>query len=54
MQDRPSAEELVRAVKEHLEREVIPVASTLEHRNEYPQQLVDRMNGRCAWSTTAR
>jgi hypothetical protein len=24
MQDRPSAEELVRAVKEHLEREVIP------------------------------
>jgi alkylation response protein AidB-like acyl-CoA dehydrogenase len=37
-------EQLILAtVKRFLEREVAPVASELEHRNEYPDQLVERM-----------
>ena len=37
-------EQLVLAtVKRFLEKEVAPVASELEHRNEYPTELVDRM-----------
>jgi len=35
--------EIVGAVRRFVERDVLPVASELEHRNEYPQQLVDRM-----------
>jgi alkylation response protein AidB-like acyl-CoA dehydrogenase len=36
-------EEIVSTVRRFVEREVLPVASELEHRNEYPQALVDRM-----------
>src|SRR6476659_7707862 len=37
-------EQLVLAtVKRFLEREVAPVASELEHRNEYPTEIVERM-----------
>jgi alkylation response protein AidB-like acyl-CoA dehydrogenase len=36
-------EEIVSTVRRFVEREVLPVASDLEHRNEYPQVLVDRM-----------
>jgi alkylation response protein AidB-like acyl-CoA dehydrogenase len=36
--------EIVDTVRRFVEREVIPVASTLEHRNEYPHRLVARMN----------
>lgn len=36
-------EEIVTAVRRFVEREVLPVASDLEHRNEYPQALVDQM-----------
>src|SRR5262245_5168250 len=34
---------IVSTVREFVEREVIPVASALEHRNEYPTALVARM-----------
>lgn len=34
---------VIETVKRFLEREVAPVASELEHRNEYPSQLVERM-----------
>ena len=36
-------DEIVSTVRRFVEREVLPVASELEHRNEYPQALVDRM-----------
>ncbi len=36
-------EEIVSTVRRFVEREVIPVASELEHRNEYPHGLVERM-----------
>lgn len=36
-------QEMVDTIRRFVEREVVPVASTLEHRNEYPQQLVERM-----------
>ncbi len=35
--------EMIETVRRFVEREVIPVASTLEHDNQYPQALVDRM-----------
>jgi len=35
--------EIVDTVRKFVEREVVPVASELEHRNEYPQALVDRL-----------
>jgi alkylation response protein AidB-like acyl-CoA dehydrogenase len=35
--------EMVQAIRRFVEREVVPVASTLEHRNEYPHALVERM-----------
>jgi alkylation response protein AidB-like acyl-CoA dehydrogenase len=35
--------EIVSTVRRFVEREVLPVASELEHRDEYPQALVDRM-----------
>jgi alkylation response protein AidB-like acyl-CoA dehydrogenase len=37
-------QEIVDTVRRFVEREVVPVASTLEHRNEYPHKLVGRMN----------
>lgn len=37
------SEEIVATVRRFVEREVIPVASELEHRNEYPHALVGRM-----------
>src|SRR5437588_11861497 len=37
-------EQLILAtVKKFLDREVAPVASELEHRNEYPTEIVERM-----------
>jgi len=36
-------EEIVSTVRRFVEREVVPVASELEHRNEYPHGLVERM-----------
>jgi alkylation response protein AidB-like acyl-CoA dehydrogenase len=36
-------EEVLTTVRRFVDREVLPVASELEHRNEYPQALVDRM-----------
>ena len=36
-------QEMVEAIRRFVEREVVPTASALEHRNEYPQALVDRM-----------
>jgi len=36
-------EEIVSTVRRFVEREVLPVASELEHRNEYPHALVERM-----------
>jgi len=36
-------EEIVAAVRRFVERDVLPVASDLEHANEYPQSLVDTM-----------
>jgi alkylation response protein AidB-like acyl-CoA dehydrogenase len=36
-------EEIVATVRRFVEREVLPVASELEHRNEYPHALVGRM-----------
>jgi len=36
-------EEIVATVRRFVEREVLPVASELEHRNEYPHALVARM-----------
>ena len=36
-------EEIVSTVRRFVEREVVPVASELEHRNEYPHSLVERM-----------
>ena len=34
---------LLRTVARFVDREVVPAASALEHRNEYPTVLVDRM-----------
>jgi len=36
-------EEMVRTIRRFVERDVNPVASDYEHRNEYPQPLVDTM-----------
>ena len=36
-------QEMVDTIRRFVEREVIPVASGLEHRNEYPHALVERM-----------
>jgi alkylation response protein AidB-like acyl-CoA dehydrogenase len=36
-------QELLGTVRRFVEREVVPVASELEHRNEYPHQIVERM-----------
>jgi alkylation response protein AidB-like acyl-CoA dehydrogenase len=36
-------EEMVRTIRRFVERDVNPVASEYEHRNEYPQPLVDTM-----------
>jgi alkylation response protein AidB-like acyl-CoA dehydrogenase len=36
-------QDIIEGVRTFVEREVLPVASELEHRNEYPQALVDRM-----------
>lgn len=35
--------DIIRGVQAFVEKEVMPVASDLEHRNEYPQALADRM-----------
>jgi alkylation response protein AidB-like acyl-CoA dehydrogenase len=37
--------QVIEAVRRFVERDVMPVASELEHRDEYPQALVDKMKG---------
>ena len=34
---------MITSVRKFVEKEVIPVASEMEHRNEYPHALVDQM-----------
>ena len=34
---------ILRTVRQFVEKEVIPVASAMEHRNEYPHALVAQM-----------
>jgi len=41
----PEQELMVNTVRRFVEREVIPVASGMEHRNEYPHALVEQMRG---------
>ena len=36
-------EQIIRAVKTFVDREVVPVATEMEHRDEYPHALVERM-----------
>ena len=43
---------VVDTVRRFVERDVVPVASTLEHRNEYPHTLVDRMKELGLFGTT--
>ena len=45
MTDLGLADELVGAVRRWVEREVVPVASDLEHADEYPADLVEGMKG---------
>ena len=35
--------ELLKLVKEFVDEQIIPVATELEHRDEYPQEIVDGM-----------
>ncbi|MEO6997647.1 MAG: acyl-CoA dehydrogenase family protein, partial [Terracoccus sp.] len=35
--------ELVKLVREFVDEQIIPVATELEHRDEYPQAIVDQM-----------
>ena len=35
--------ELLKLVKEFVDEQIIPVAQELEHKDEYPQQIVDQM-----------
>ena len=37
---------VAQSVREFVDREVIPVASRMEHRDEYPDQLVETMKAR--------
>jgi alkylation response protein AidB-like acyl-CoA dehydrogenase len=37
-------QEMIDTIRRFVEREVVPVASTLEHRDEYPHALAARMN----------
>jgi alkylation response protein AidB-like acyl-CoA dehydrogenase len=37
--------QVIEAVRRFVDRDVMPVASELEHRDEYPQALVDKMKG---------
>lgn len=34
-------QEILKTVREFVDKEIIPVATELEHRDEYPQQIVD-------------
>ncbi|MEZ5100084.1 MAG: acyl-CoA dehydrogenase family protein [Thermoleophilia bacterium] len=44
--------EIVAAVREFVDRDVIPVASELEHRDEYPEKLVDTITQMGLFGTT--
>ncbi|HOA66560.1 MAG TPA: acyl-CoA dehydrogenase family protein, partial [Phycicoccus elongatus] len=35
--------ELLKLVKEFVDEQIIPVATELEHKDEYPQRIVDQM-----------
>ena len=39
----PIDDDIISCVRTFVQKEVMPVASDLEHRNEYPQALADRM-----------
>ena len=45
-------QEIVAAVREFVDREVIPVASELEHRDEFPEAIVATMRGLGLFGTT--
>jgi alkylation response protein AidB-like acyl-CoA dehydrogenase len=45
-------QEIVAAVREFVDRDVIPVASQLEHRDEYPAELVETMREMGLFGTT--
>jgi butyryl-CoA dehydrogenase len=45
-------QEVVAAVREFVDRDVIPVASQLEHRDEYPAELVETMREMGLFGTT--
>jgi butyryl-CoA dehydrogenase len=45
-------QEIVAAVREFVDRDVIPVASELEHRDEYPSELVETMRELGLFGTT--
>ena len=45
-------EEIVAAVAEFVDRDVIPHASELEHRDEFPTSMVETMNGMGLFGTT--
>jgi hypothetical protein len=44
--------EIVAAVREFVDRDVIPVASDFDHRDEFPTQLVETMKGLGLFGTT--
>ena len=45
-------QEIVAAVREFVDRDVIPVASALDHRDEFPDKLVETMKGLGLFGTT--
>jgi len=45
-------QEIVAAVREFVDRDVIPVASELEHRDEFPEAIVATMRGLGLFGTT--
>ena len=44
--------EILAAVRDFVDRDVLPVASELEHRDEYPEELVRTMAGMGLFGTT--
>ena len=46
--------EIVAAVREFVDRDVVPVASELEHADEYPESMVETMREMGLFGTTSR
>src|SRR5437660_12399715 len=49
----PEQKAIVATVREFVEREVIPVADELEHRDEYPEKIVEQMKEMGLFGLTA-